>query len=127
MAIEKTFSIQGQLVEADIVTRNVIDDLILATGKLTKLFEFEASIPAATVDLVVSMQDVTVASFVFVRVDVVDGGDCLIKITDNQNSPAEVQLPCTGGELWLNKTAIKGIKVSTTSGADVHIIGGGIS
>jgi len=127
MAIEKTISIVGQLNEADVVERNKLDDIFMASGKLTKLFNFEATLPANTVDQDVSFQDATLATFVFIRVDVVDGGDCTIKLQDNQLSPNTIVIPCTGGEIWLNKTQIKSIKVSSVSGADVRIIGGGIS
>ena len=123
--VDKTISIVGTLQSADLVTRIKLDDIMMATGRLTKLFEFEATLAAATVNQAVSLHDATVANFVFARVDVVDGGDCTITVTPQGGSATAIV--CNGGEIWLNKTAITAITVSSTSGANVKIIGGGIA
>lgn len=128
MAIEKTISLVGTLQQADVVSRIKLDDISMSSWQLTKLFEYEATLPAPTSNDPVDFQNATVATFLFVRVDVVDGGDCTIKITVDAAPDPDIVLPlrCDGGELWLNKTKIKAVSVSTVSGADVKIIGGGV-
>lgn len=93
----------------------------------------DLSIPAWSTDITYAAGDVVIQAGVYnaslagsntSNNPTGDGGENWRVLTLAVPTHSTLVLPCNGGEIWINKTHITAIKVSTVSGCSVSIIGG---